>query len=314
MTTEHQRPRHTRRGPGALTFAAVIAAFLCASASPARAQNAPGEIIAPAPPDAAPPPAAIFFGKKCGGCHSIGEGDRTGPDLLNVQKRREKAWLMSFVRSAGGAIDAGDPVATGLVAKFNGMRMPDQLVGDEEMAALLSYFASCDAKGGCKITTGQTKKATEATPADVAAGLRLFEGTTGLTNGGAACISCHNVRNVGLLGGGTLAKDLTFVYARLGDAGLGSALETMPFPLMKDVFATKALTQAEAFQLKAFFYSVSRDGAQPTSDHNFFYLGFCGLGAGLGLIGAAWSGRMRGGLRRKFIANHPKRAAKRGAT
>lgn len=333
MKIELHRRWRVNAGSGALGIA--LFAALISIESPLRAQNAPDENAAPAAAptsapttapapasatasapasDAAPSPAAIFFGKKCGGCHSLGEGDRTGPDLLNVQTRRDRAWITAFIRGAGAVIDAGDPTATELVTKFKGMRMPDQLVGDDEMAALLAYLSECDKKGGCKISTGLVKKATEATPADIAAGRALFEGRTALSNGGAACISCHNVRDVGLLGGGTLAKDLTFAYARLGDVGLSSALDTTPFPIMKDIYAKRTLTQAEAFQLKAFLYASSRDGSQPLADHNFFYLGFGGLGACLGLIGAAWSGRMRGGLRRKFIANHPTRAGRRGAS
>jgi len=275
---------------------AASTAAPAASASAAPAAAAAGEDVSPT---------ALLFGKKCGGCHTLGEGDRTGPDLVGVTKRRDKKWIASFLENPGGVIDSGDPAANEMVTKFKGVRMPEQNLSPAELDAMIAYLEECTNKGGCKIATGKLKKASEATPAEIDMGRELFEGTRPLTNGGAACISCHNVRGAGPLGGGTLAKDLTFVYARLGDSGLSSALATTPFPLMKDIFAKKPLTPSEQFQLKAYFWSVHRDGTPPETDHNFLYVGFLGLGASLGLMGAVWSGRMRRGIRQRIV--HPTR-------
>lgn len=246
------------------------------------------------PPAAEPSPSALLFGKKCGSCHSIGEGDRQGPDLKGVLQRRDKKWVAEFVRAPGAKIDGGDAVANELLAKFKGLRMPDQQLTDDELAGLLAYLDECTKAGGCKIVMGKVKHASEAKPDDIASGRALFDGSKKLEKGGAACISCHNVRGIGLLGGGTLAKDLTFAYARLNDQGMQSSLESTPFPIMKDVFAQKALTAAEAFQLKAFLYAASREGTQPRGDQNFLYLGIAGLFASLGLMGTVWGGRMKG--------------------
>ena len=279
------------------------------SAAIASAQPAPAPVPAPAPSPAPAPaaaaeeasPAALAFGKKCSGCHTIGDGDRTGPDLLGVTQRRDKAWIATFVKSPGAAIDAGDPVANELLPKFKGLRMPDQQFGsDQEIDDLIAYLADCTAKGGCKPVLGKVRKASDAKPEEIALGRSLFEGTTPLGNGGPPCISCHNVRGIGVVGGGTLAKDLTFVYARLGDDGLESALGTTPFPLMKDIYAgsKKPLRPSEAYAIKAFLYDVHRDGTPPSSDHDFVYLGVAGLAGSLGMVGLAWSGRMKGQVRK----------------
>ena len=236
----------------------------------------------------------MLFGKRCGSCHTAGEGDRVGPDLLNVGKRRERAWIAGFVRAPGAAIDRGDPVAGELIKKFNNVRMPDQAITDEELAGVLGWLEACAVKGGCKIVTGKTKPVSQATEQDLTQGRALFEGRLALTGGGPACISCHNLRGVGLLGGGTLAKDLTFAFARLGEQGINGALEGTPFPLMKDVFAGRALSAAEVFSLKALFAAVSRDGSQPMPDHDFFYLGVMGLFASLAGFGIVWSRRIQG--------------------
>lgn len=254
--------------------------LLLALAAPAAAQE--------------PAPGALLFGKRCGGCHTIGEGDRVGPDLLGVTSRRDRKWIAEFIRTPGAKIDAGDPVATELLAKFRGLRMPDQDLSDKDLNDVIDYLAGCTDKGGCKLVLGTVKHANDATPAEIARGQALFEGTAALSGGGPACLSCHNVRGVGPLGGGSLAKDLTFVYARLGDTGLQSALESTPFPLMKDIYAKSPLSADEAYALKAFFGHAAKDGTPPRPDRNFLYLGVLGLFAALGTIGAVWSGRLRG--------------------
>lgn len=289
-------------GPAGPNAPASAPASVPASAS-AAAPAAPsaGGAAAPAGDDN-PSPAALQYAKVCSGCHSLGEGDRTGPDLLGVTKRRDKAWFKKFVTNPQAVIDSGDAAAKEMVAKFK-MTMPAQTLTDAELDGLITYFEECTAKGGCKPSTGKAKKATDATPAEIEAGRELFAGTKALTNGGAPCISCHNVRGVGPLGGGTLAKDLTFVYGRLKDDGLAGALATTPFPLMKEIFAKKPLTPAEQFQLRAFLWSVQRDPTAPQPDWNFAYIGILGLGASLGLIGALWSGRLRHGIRQRIV--HP---------
>jgi mono/diheme cytochrome c family protein len=241
-----------------------------------------------------PSPSAVLFGKKCGSCHTLGEGDRTGPDLLGVLKRRDPKWVARFIREPGVVLDAGDPIANDLLGKFKNVRMPDQALGDDELEGMLAYIEACTAAGGCKLVLGKIKHANEATPADVEAGRRLFAGETRLTAGGPSCLSCHHVRDAGVVGGGSLAKDLTFAYARLGDTPISAALATPQFPLMKDIYGKQALTTNEAFQIKAYLATIARDGRASRPDHNFLYLGVIGLVISLGGIGLLWHGRMRG--------------------
>lgn len=243
--------------------------------------------------DAEPSPSALLFGKRCGGCHTLGEGDRAGPDLVGVLKRRDREWVKGFIQNPDSYFDKGDQTALGLLSKFNGVRMPAQALTPEELDGMLAYFEECTTKGGCKLVLGKVKVATEARPDEIQLGRALFEGTAPLANGGPPCISCHNVRDVGVVGGGTLAKDLTHVYARLGDQGLSAALASTPFPLMKNIYAKATLKDDEAFQLKAYLWDASRDGTPPRADNNFLYAGVLGLFLSLGLIGLLWSGRIR---------------------
>src|SRR5690349_5030555 len=81
---------------------------------------------------AGPAPAAALFTQRCRSCHTLGEGDKVGPDLVGVMERRQEAWITRFLASPGAMIDSGDATAVALHQKFNGVRMPDmQLTGEQ---------------------------------------------------------------------------------------------------------------------------------------------------------------------------------------
>lgn len=296
----------------------LLRSALCAAAAfatamlvpPSARANEPGLASTATPSASVPPgpagdatepsPAALLFGKRCGGCHSIGEGDKAGPDLLDVTKRRDRKWLTSFILTPGTLIDGGDPVANELLAKFKGSRMPDQSLTPDELSGVIAYLEECSTKGGCRLATAKVKPARDATPADIAAGKALFEGVQPLAKGGAACVSCHTARGSGLAGGGTLAKDLTHAFARLGEQGTSSALASTPFPLMKDIYAKAPLSDQEAFKIKAFLYSTSVDPRPVSPDHDFLYLGALATLAFLGVLSAVSQKRL-GGVRKNLV-------------
>ncbi|NTX56788.1 c-type cytochrome [Myxococcus sp. CA039A] len=233
---------------------------------------------------------AQLFTQRCATCHSVGEGDRIGPDLHGVLERRDEAWLTRFIKSPGALIDAGDPIAGELLAKFNGVRMPDQSLSDAERASLFAFFSECTqkGKGGCKPSPAE-KMGTDATLEEIARGRRLFEGIEPLTHGGAACIGCHDVRGLGIAGGGTLGPNLTFAFARMGEKGMRPALAKLEGPMMGALYAKAPLVEEEQYALKAYLADASRDGSRPRADRDFFYLGVVGLVAALGFIGVVFT-------------------------
>ncbi len=82
------------------------------------------------------------FEQKCAACHTIGGGDRVGPDLHGVTQRRSEEWLLRFVMAPEKLIAAGDPVATQLVERYNRIIMPNLGLSEGEARALLAYVAS----------------------------------------------------------------------------------------------------------------------------------------------------------------------------
>lgn len=82
---------------------------------------------------------AALFQAKCAKCHTIGRGDRVGPDLKGLSERREKAWIIGFITRTGFYLD-NDAEAKKLLAKYNGVRMEDTGLSEAQAAALLSYL------------------------------------------------------------------------------------------------------------------------------------------------------------------------------
>jgi protein SCO1 len=80
-----------------------------------------------------------FFQSQCSVCHTIGHGDKMGPDLLGVSARRDRAWLGSYIMAPDKMLAQGDPVATALFEKYQYARMPNLRLSPTEAAAVLSY-------------------------------------------------------------------------------------------------------------------------------------------------------------------------------
>jgi len=87
-------------------------------------------------------PGQAMFKKICAPCHTIGVGDRVGPDLRGVTQRRERAWLSSFIREPAKMRAQQDPVALALAAKYPGVHMPTLRVSEIDAADRVSHVFS----------------------------------------------------------------------------------------------------------------------------------------------------------------------------
>jgi protein SCO1/2 len=80
-----------------------------------------------------------LFAKECAACHTIGHGDKIGPDLKNVAMVRDHDWLARYITEPDKMLAAGDPIATALHAQYPAT-MPNLRVGDRDLAALLEFL------------------------------------------------------------------------------------------------------------------------------------------------------------------------------
>jgi len=204
--------------------------------------------------DGAQEPAAVFA-KKCSGCHTFGHGDRVGPDLKGVTDRRARPWLLAWIRSSQRMVTARDSTALTLFEKFKRERMPDQTLSEQEIGALLDYFA---AGGPLTASAGRARHAATAAAAEIALGRNVFFGARSARSGGASCASCHAVQIDGAPSGGTFGIDLTHAYSRFQDAALSDFLRRPCFPRAFPNENAAPLTDDEAFAVKAFLFQVDR--------------------------------------------------------
>jgi len=200
-------------------------------------------------------PAAVFA-KKCSGCHTFGHGDRVGPDLKGVTDRRARAWLLTWIRSSQRMVTARDSTALALFEKFKRERMPDQTLSEQEIGALLDYFA---AGGPLTASGGRARHAATAEAAEIALGRDVFFGARSARSGGASCASCHAVQTDRAPSGGTFGPDLTHAYSRFQDAALSDFLHRPCFPRAFPNETAAPLTDEEAFAVKAFLFQVDRN-------------------------------------------------------
>jgi nitrite reductase (NO-forming) len=84
----------------------------------------------------------LAFEMKCLACHSIGDGDRLGPDLLGVSTRRTEDWIVRFLTDPQAMLES-DPDAQALLARYQ-VPMPNQNLTEPEIRRLVAYFRWAD--------------------------------------------------------------------------------------------------------------------------------------------------------------------------
>lgn len=264
----------------------IVAIILAAGCAPALAQET-----------------ADFFKANCASCHTIGGGRLTGPDLKDIGKRRDRAWLASFIADPKAVIDGGDAYAAKILEEARGVVMPTLPGLDKARVEALIALIDEESKKEKSAFAGSQVSDRPLTAKDVATGRGIFFGTVGLKNGGPACIACHTVSEVGSLGGGRLAPDLTAVFERYqGRKTLATWLAAPATPTMAALFKGQPLEPEEVLALVAFFNTTMRQPAQDASSAqlSFVLIGIVGALILLGLFEAVWHGRFRA-VRRPLV-------------
>jgi len=91
-------------------------------------------------------PGEVLFRKLCSSCHTVGVGDRVGPDLRGVTEHRDSEWLTQFIVNPPKMRASGDPAIAELVAKFPGVRMPLLGLTENDAADLVEYLRAQNTK------------------------------------------------------------------------------------------------------------------------------------------------------------------------
>ena len=80
------------------------------------------------------------FASQCAACHSIGHGDKIGPDLLGITNVRDRKWLQRFILQPEKMLAAGDPIATALFKQYKQVRMPNLRLVDADVNAVIGFL------------------------------------------------------------------------------------------------------------------------------------------------------------------------------
>lgn len=106
--------------------------------------------------------AGAYFTQNCTACHSIGGGDKIGPDLAGLSKRRKVDWLVKYINYPEGMIkgdeeeegyEKPDALAKKVYDLYKPTLMPEQEVTKAQVEAILKYIDAQKKQPKGKITT-----------------------------------------------------------------------------------------------------------------------------------------------------------------
>jgi protein SCO1/2 len=95
-----------------------------------------------------------LFATRCAACHTIGNGDKVGPDLLGVTSVRDRAWLGRIITEPDKLIDEKDPIATALFKKYREVRMPRLGLPEADVNTLIEFMKTQTAAFATREKTG----------------------------------------------------------------------------------------------------------------------------------------------------------------
>ena len=176
----------------------------------------------------APDKPVEYFFYRCSGCHTVGGGKLTGPDLITAAQ-----W---------SSADLG-PAIKKMEKNVGPLSEPD-------IAQMIEFLKDLNVSG--RITRQkqriEAKLRAELPPPSFETGQKLFSGQMAFFNGGPACVSCHRFVN----GGGSLGPDLTHIKDRASGVVLQSAIENASYRIMRSIYEKHKISKEESLHLSEF--------------------------------------------------------------
>ncbi len=127
-----------------------------------------------------------LFQTKCLSCHTVGEGDRIGPDLKDIHTRRERDWLVRWMKDPVNMAKT-DPIGREIFVQHNNVPMPPPGLDDAEIGQVLDYV---------EYQSGQEVAARDDGPIELAAA--AFDQAKDLYFN--RCAGCHGTLRAGATG------------------------------------------------------------------------------------------------------------------
>lgn len=179
-------------------------------------------------------PAAEYYFYRCAGCHTVGGGKLSGPDLIQAIK-----WNTEDLRT--------------------GIKKMEKNVGpmtDQDIKQMIDFLKDINVSARIsrqkeKIEAGLRARLP---PPSFEKGEQLFKGETTLSNRGPACFSCHRFVNEG----GSLGPDLTDIKSRASSIVLQSAIENSSYKIMRAIYTHHKITTEESLHLAEYLSHPER--------------------------------------------------------
>lgn len=102
-----------------------------------------------------------LFGKQCAACHTIGHGDKIGPDLEGVATAQGTAWVTRYIADPDKVLASGDPIARALAAKYK-VPMPNLRLGELDVEAIVNFLNAMDSSGDAAVSSDNNLGTTRA--------------------------------------------------------------------------------------------------------------------------------------------------------
>ena len=77
---------------------------------------------------------------RCLACHSLGSEDGIGPGLKGVTNRRDRKWLVRWLKEPDQMLAEKDPIAIELYNRYNKVLMPNLRLSNGDVEALIKYM------------------------------------------------------------------------------------------------------------------------------------------------------------------------------
>jgi protein SCO1/2 len=87
-----------------------------------------------------------LFARHCAACHTIGHGDKIGPDLQGVADVRDPVWLTRQIATPDEMIADKDPIATALWNKYKHVNMPNLRLDEDEVKLIITFLKDPNAQ------------------------------------------------------------------------------------------------------------------------------------------------------------------------
>jgi mono/diheme cytochrome c family protein len=231
--------------------------------------------------------------------------------VKRIADKRPGEWLIDFIMNPDPMFES-DAVARRLLEQ-SGIRMPDlNLTRTQTIDILVHIGRASEFSEQALLAAGpppgisSERRAQETIEKQKSSGSSLdgkllFIGSKNLKNGGPACVGCHSVSSLPFPYGGSLGRELAGAYENLGLEVLHAGLETMPWRVMRPIYAEKPLTDEEIRNLAAFLKEAAGKPAPP--DLTFLLalpMAGSGLALSLVIIWAVWRSRIKT-IRRNLV-------------